>query len=74
MDALIKDILNRVGTKAIVAILGMYFLFELGTAETSTISPLWFAGGIVGIILAFFLVRYVTNDKEDIIKNGGNGQ
>ena len=64
MEALLKDILNRVGTKAIVVLFGIYLLYSIAMKEGLTVSPLWFAGGIVLIILSFLVVKVYLKEKN----------
>lgn len=67
---LLKESLNRIGTKAIVAIVAIYLCYDLskGLAPTDQNFGLWGLAAIVVITLAFFVVRYILNDKGEPAK------
>lgn len=70
---LIKNVLNRIGTKAIVTVIAIYLIYDLakgGDTVAAVIDGRWAVVAIGLITLSFFAVRYFTNDKEDF--NGGN--
>jgi hypothetical protein len=61
---IIKDVLNRLGTKAIVAVFSIYCLHNMATKEGQTIPIYWFIGGIVFLACGYYVVDYFHKGKN----------